>query len=59
MPDHRQPASYLGHTADLAFRLIVMQKIAHDLTTLFEVEPQLPPRPQMLARKLDERQERD
>ena len=59
MPNDRQWANYTGHAADLVFRLIVMQRIAHDLKTLFEAEPQLPPRLQTLARKLDEQQERN
>lgn len=57
MPDERQWGNYAGHAADVAFRLMVMQKIAHDLKILFEMEPQLPPRLQNLARKLDEQQE--
>jgi hypothetical protein len=54
MPNDRQRASYAGFPADAAFRLLVMQKIAHDLTMLFEVEPQLPPELQTLLRKLRE-----
>jgi hypothetical protein len=52
MPDDRERASRAGLTADAAFRLLVMQKIAHDLTMLFEVEPQTPPELQTLLRKL-------
>ena len=59
MPDDRQWANYTGHAADVALRLIVMQKIAHDLKTLFVAEPQLPPRLQTLLRKLDEQQQRN
>lgn len=54
MADERQWANHMGHAADVAFRLIFMQKIAHDLKTFFATEPQLPPRLQTLLRKLDE-----
>lgn len=59
MPDDRQWRNYTGHAADVAFRLIVMQKIAHDLKMIFGMESQLPPRLQTLARKLEEQQERN
>lgn len=49
MPGDRERASYLGHAADAAFRFMVMQRIAHDLTTFFELQPQLPPRLQNAA----------
>lgn len=56
MPDDHQWANYTGHAA-VVFRLILMQKIAHDLKMFFEMEPQLPPRLQTLARKLEEQPE--
>jgi hypothetical protein len=59
MPDDRRWGNHTGHAADVAFRLMVMQKIAHDLKKFFETEPQLPPRLQTLARKLDEQRERN
>lgn len=59
MPDDRQWANYTGHAADAVFRLMVMQKVAHDLKMFFEMEPQLPLRLQTLARKLDGQQERN
>jgi len=52
MPDN-------DHTAAVVFRLIVMQKIAHDLKGFFETEPQLPSRLQTLLRKLDEQQKQN
>lgn len=54
MADDRQWTNYTGHAVDAAFRLMVMQRIAHDLKTYFATEPQLPPRLQTLLRKLDE-----
>lgn len=48
-----------GRDTETVFRLIVMQKIAHDLKTFFGTEPQLPSRLQMLVRKLEERQQQD
>lgn len=45
--------------AETVFRLIVMQKIAHDLKTFFGTEPQLPPRLQLLVRTLEERQQQN
>ncbi len=54
MADDHQWTNYTSHAADMAFRLIVMQRIAHDLKTFFATEPELPPRLQTLLRKLDE-----
>lgn len=52
MPDDRQWGNYTGRAADVAFRLIVMQKIAPDLKMLFGTEPQLPHRLKTLRRTL-------
>ncbi len=54
MADDHQWTNYTSHAADMAFRLIVMQRIAHDLKTFFATEPELPPRLQTLLRRLDE-----
>lgn len=48
-----------GRDTDTVFRLIVMQKIAHDLKTFFGTEAQLPPRLQLLVRKLEEREQQN
>lgn len=47
------------HPADLVFRFIAMQKIAHGLKEFFEIEPQLPSRLQALLRKLGEQQKQN
>jgi hypothetical protein len=48
-----------GSNVDTMFRLVVMQKIAHDLRNLFGTETQLPLRLQILLQKLEERQQQN
>jgi hypothetical protein len=42
---------------DMEVRRTIMRKIAHDLSTVYAVEMQLPPRLQAFLQKLDEQQE--
>jgi hypothetical protein len=51
MADHRQIPE------DAELRRIILRKIAHDLSSFYPVETQLPPRLQAFLQKLDEQQE--
>jgi hypothetical protein len=42
---------------DMEVRRTIMRMIAHDLSTVYAVEMQLPPRLQAFLQKLDEQQE--
>lgn len=42
---------------DVELQHIILRKIAHDLSTFYAVEMQLPPRLQALLHRLDEQQQ--
>ncbi len=58
MPEHHRRADY-GLNVDAEVRRMILQKIAHDLKRLYEVETQLPSWMQTFLQKLDEQQEQN
>jgi hypothetical protein len=58
MPDHHRRADD-GLNVDAEVRRMILQKIAHDLKRLYQVETQLPSWMQAFLQQLDEQQEQN